>query len=113
MITQASINARMAIERAIIQKLIDVAAATGWEITHVWDGGESQHCIDGQAVLDAVFSVDESAIHLRKFGVARAVVCIVLGNDGYDVICDNSVNETFQAEVMNAVEAFAETFEPN
>lgn len=113
MITQASINARMAIERAIIQKLIDVALATGWEIPYVWDGEERQHCIDGAAVLDAVFSVDECAIHFRKLGVARTVVCIVLGNDGYDVIHDNSIQETFQAEVMNAVEAFAETFEPN
>ena len=113
MITQAQVNARMAIERAIIQKLIDVALATGWEIPYVWDGEERQHCIDGKAVMDAVFSVDECAIHFRKFGVARTVVCIVLGNDGYDVISDNSIQETFQAEVMDAVEAFAETFEPS
>jgi hypothetical protein len=110
--TQAQLDARMAIERAIVQKLIDVALAAGWEIPFVWDGEERQHCIDRQAVLDAVFSVDESYIHFRKFGVARTSVYIVLGNDGYDVIADNSIQETFQAEVMNAVEAFAETFEP-
>lgn len=102
-----NIEQRMAIERLVIQKLLDTARLAGWSVPCVYDGQDNVPCSTDQDVLDAVFSVDECHIRVCKRFDVRTVPCtvfIVLGNDGWDCICDHSTKPEFLAEVMDPLD---------
>lgn len=107
---------RMAMERAIVSRLVQTALAAGWSVPAVWDGEDTVSCTSEQDVLEAVFSVDESTIKFRKGREVHSAL-IVLGNDGYDCISDTSVNGSapgaadFEGEVLGPTEAFAQTLQ--
>lgn len=105
------VEIRMALERKVVRRLIRVAKAAGWSIPVVYDGGENVKCSSEKDVMDAVFAVDESYIRFRKMIDGKMIGCtafIVLGNDGYDAICDYSALPVFEEEVMNAVNDYCE-----
>ena len=75
----------------------------------VWDGEEWQvkRSTSVAAVMDAIESVDESALRFRdKDGERQGWADIVLGNDGGDEVSDYSMNvwldAWFQRVIMGA-----------
>ena len=76
-------------ERKAVRRLVRHLQAAGWSVPKVWDGGEWVRTRTIGAVVDTVFSVDDSLIHAVK-GEARHNVYIVLGNapDGSEIVCD-------------------------
>jgi hypothetical protein len=108
------VQKRIEIERRVVRKLVRVAKAAGWEVPAVNDGEELVRCQTEADVLDAVFSVDESSIRFRKEIDGKAVTCsayIVLGNDGWDAICDHSTHPAFEADVTEPVLAWIDAME--
>lgn len=78
-------------ERRLVRFLIRTMKKHGWIAWAVHDGEEKIKCSTEKEVMDAVFSVDESTIGFKKDGIKHTAY-IVLGNDGYDAICDYSHN---------------------
>lgn len=105
-------TARQALERLIVQNLIDGALAAGWRVPFVDDGGdELVKCKTVTEAMDAVFSVDECWIHFVGPKVdKRHTVAIILGN-GIDCVSDHSIGEDFQRDVMDKSNAFVEYLE--
>lgn len=86
---------RSAMERKIIRHLVRCMKAKGWDVAHVSAGGELVKCATERDVLATVTAVDEAGIVFKKDtsqGTLRRAVFIVLGNDGYDCICDHSLS---------------------
>lgn len=90
--TQNELDKRMALEREVVAKLIEVAAKHGYAITKVDDGGEERiKCTTAEQAMDAVFAVDESTMFFKHPDQPKAhCAVIVLGNSGYDCIANNS-----------------------
>lgn len=108
---QLTSTARQALERLVVQNLIDGALAAGWTVPSVDDGGDDRvKCATSKDVMDAVFSVDDSVIHFRKPTSGRHSAVIVLGN-GLDCVSDHSVGDAFQREVIGPSNAFIESLE--
>ena len=105
-------TARQALERLIVQNLIDTALAAGWFVPFVDDGGdELVKCTTAKEAMDAVFSVDECWIHFVGPNMKkRHTVAIILGN-GVDCVSDHSIGEDFQAAVMDPSNEFVESLE--
>ena len=111
--TESQLQERIATERCLVAKLIEVAQAHGYALRAVDDGEERVKIVTTDQALDAVFSVEESTIFFHhpdepKSHCAR----IVLGNDGYDAIADHSQGGKWDA-VMAEVDTFADTLCPN
>ena len=65
--------------------------------------------------MDTVFSVDESYIRFTKGDMTRTVF-IVLGNDGWDCICDHATSDPDDSaddfeDVMNKVDEYSNSFD--
>lgn len=115
-----NLKMRMRVERMVVGKLLSVAKAEGWEAWAVDDGGDELVKMKGttaKEVLEAVFAVDESRIYFKKTvpgaeKPARGWAFIVLGNDGWDAICDAApaVGE-FNDKVLEPVSAYCEKLE--
>lgn len=106
-----NIEQRQLIERQIAEKVIDCLFAAGYAIS-VFDGEEYplKNSADKAAVLDAMFSTDEDILYAKqpiqidganKFKMVGWVQ-FVYGNDGYDVVADNTVN--LEAAIAPATE---------
>lgn len=90
-----NVEQRSAMERKIIRHLVKSMAAHGWVAALVNDGEEMVKCETERDVLAAVTAVDEAHIIFKKDtsqGALRRTAFIVLGNDGYDCICDHSLS---------------------
>lgn len=101
-------NLNSKIERAIVAALVDECSKAGFVPVKVWDGGEYVEATTLDAVIDAVFSVDESTVHFAPAGDlvrwGKFGVFLVCGN-GEDLISDNHCgNEAFAAAVTKACE---------
>ena len=108
---------RSEIERKIVAFLFNTMARHDWRVDYIFDGGDNVRYADWTetAVLDTVFSVDESLIRFMKSAMRRSVR-IILGNDGYDCIADHSLSDTYQIEddfevVMKLVDAYSNSLE--
>lgn len=78
-------------ELAIVTAVVEDLLAEGFEL-RVDDGGDEQERVDTPAAaIDALTAVDSSDLFVFKHGQCTGFVSFVFGNDGYDVICDNSV----------------------
>jgi hypothetical protein len=91
---------RQAMERRIIRRLATDAIAAGYRIT-VDNGGYPDdyallHSADVRAVMAAVMQTDEDVLffcrHDKPSGVHPGWVKLVYGNDGYDVVCDYTID---------------------
>ena len=107
-----NVEKRMKIERRIVRHLIRSMKAAGWGAYLVNDGEEQQRVSTEKEAMEAVFAVDEAHIFFRKainhFKFISRCAYIVLGNDGWDCICDHSVsNPSIDADdfekIMNEV----------
>ena len=114
-----NVEKRMEIEKKIVRHLIREAKKAGWICVAVNNGGDEDEPVSTEAeAMDEAFACDEANLYFSKEvdGKLRTcIVLIVLGNDGYDVICDHSAPEadvggwnTLMAEVDAYAEKFAE-----
>lgn len=108
-----NVKERAEVERKIVAHLFTTMAAYGWNVDYIFDGEYNVRYADWTetAVLDTVFSVDESLIRFMKSAMRRSVR-IILGNDGYDCIADHSLSDTCQIEddfeaVMKLVDTYS------
>lgn len=103
-------NPIAAIERKIVRRLCREAIKDGFLPTVTFDGEEYVPTTTETAVLETVFSVDESTVSFRKNGKTHGVL-LILGNDGWDVINDyHSDSGPFDA-MMERVNTYAETLD--
>ena len=103
-----NVEQRLTIERRIVRKLIRTAKEHGWALTRIWDGEENQNPKTEQEAIDVVFSVDECRMVFRhpSFKSAHCAV-IILGNDGWDCIADNSIGEGWDV-VIDAIDRYTD-----
>lgn len=95
-----NVEKRMEIERRVVRHLIRSMKAAGWRVFAVDDGDVVKVNTEEEA-MDAVFAVDEASIVFKKesgVGTVRRTAYIVLGNDGWDCICDHSCSNAGIAE---------------
>lgn len=99
---------RIAIEKQVVRKLIRVAKAKGYNVVKVYDGEEMVKVKNETEAMDNVFGVDEATIYFKKDGEPKAhCALIVLGNDGWDAIADNSMGEGWD-DVMAEVDEYCD-----
>ena len=111
-----NVKERAEVERKIVAHLFTTMAAYGWNVDYIFDGEYNVRYADWTeaAVLDTVFSVDESLIRFAKSAMRRGA-CIILGN-GCDCIADHSLSnpnnpdDDFEA-VMKLVDDYSTSLE--
>lgn len=102
---------RIAIEKKIVRKAIRTLKDAGWLLVGVFDGEEYQAITTEKEAIETGFSVDEFKLYFKKDDSARHAIYFVLGNDGYDVICDYSYGEQSFFNAMNIINQYAEKFD--
>ena len=106
--TQKQLEARMNMERRMVRRLIRTAKVHGYAVTKVNDGEEIVKCSTETEAMDAVFAVDESHIYFKHPEEPKGhCAFIVLGNDGWDAIADNSMGGKWDA-VMAEMDAYSD-----
>jgi hypothetical protein len=90
------IHHRMRLELFVVWNTLRFMAHHGWEIHSVNDGeewvrAEGEPDERQRKTLDDVFAVDEARVRFIKDD-RRVMAYFVLGNDGYDVLADCSVD---------------------
>lgn len=111
-----NVEQRQAVERKVVRHLVRAMKARGWQAAAVNDGEEVVKCKTEKDVMDAVFSVDESHIRFVKDGIRRTAF-IVLGNDGWDAICDHSCSspdvpgDDFEQIMSSVVDPYCSSLE--
>lgn len=86
---------RTQIERIIVEEVTKRLIAAGWNPAYhnATDKSVDERISTLAEVMDAVFSVDECHVWFKKEGqphLRQQYVYFVLGNSGYDVICDHT-----------------------
>ncbi len=88
------VRQRQAIERRIATLVVKQLLAQGFSLS-IDNGGdelELQRCTDQAQILQHLFLTDEEHLLVHR-GIERTgFVYFVYGNDGWDVICDYSVD---------------------
>jgi hypothetical protein len=96
------LSATTIIEKKIVRHIIRELRAAGYEPTLVWDGGEYVKATTEQAVMDAVFAVDDATVHFdggKGDNEHSHGVYFVLGN-GIDVYSDSHCGDPEFAAVL-------------
>lgn len=118
-----NIEKRQEIERKIVRHLIRTMKAKGWDISRIDDGGEPDEDAispNETEAMEVIFSVDEATIYFHKRVTANEgmthFAMIVLGNDGWDCIADNSCSsahpmDDFGKIMTEEVDPYCEGFE--
>jgi hypothetical protein len=89
-----NVEARQKIERRIVKTAVKALIEAGFTVS-VNDGEEIvlTDSIDAKAIEAAMFSTDQDQLHVtRTSDGLRGWVLLIYGNDGHDVIADNTVN---------------------
>ena len=110
-----SVQKRIEIERKVVRKLIRMAKEIGYSTVSVYDGEEWHRDLNESTAMDHVFSVDESHIRFTNTDGDTYRVFIVLGNDGYDAVCDHTMNRNDEHPwnvMMNSHFEYCEQFCP-
>jgi hypothetical protein len=103
---------RQEIEMLIAGKLVRTLLTAGFQIS-VWDGEAYavKRSEKASHIIHALRTTDVDVLYCRKDEngtITSGSVTLVYGNDGYDVISDNSCSlESF----LEPVTAYAETFD--
>lgn len=107
-----NVEKRQEIERKVVRHLIRTMKAHGWIAEKVNDGEERVRCHTETEVIDNVFGVDESRVHFHNNATGDwCVVFIVLGNSGWDAICDYSYTPEFQKIMLEEIDPYCERLE--
>lgn len=88
------VEQRQMIERAIAREAIKGLLADDFKIS-VFDGEQTtlKDSTDAAAIEAAMFTTDEDQLHVAHQHVdEKGWVLFIYGNDGHDVIADNTVN---------------------
>jgi hypothetical protein len=94
-VADESIRNRIVIERAIVRRACEDLIAAGFELrVHDGEAWATGYTIDLDIVMCSIMATDEESIIVRPVGQPgpRGSIFLVYGNDGYDVIADNSTN---------------------
>jgi hypothetical protein len=105
------IRRRILVERAIVRRLCDEMIARGYRL-RLWDGEAwltvNGHVDNTDAIMADVQSCDDEVLYLfapipeggwRQYGS----VTLIYGNDGWDVIADNSMHLEDELEGVNVL----------
>lgn len=88
--TQNKIETRQRIERRIVTAAVEGLLAAGYQLAVIEDGRPAKHTSDKAEILAELFACDEETLFAQKDGKHAGFVSLVYGNDGWDVICDNT-----------------------
>ncbi|HGC8067002.1 TPA: hypothetical protein ACI1IR_004362 [Yersinia enterocolitica] len=89
-----NVETRLKIERRIAKAAVKGLIEAGYTVS-VFDGEETTltDSTDAKAIEAAMFTTDEDRLHVtRVTDGQKGWVLFIYGNDGYDVIADNTVN---------------------
>lgn len=99
-----SLEERKAVEKRIASAVIRSGLNAGYTITvNDGEGMPVKRSSDHDVILAAMFSVDEEHLEFFKEGKRVGWVFFVYGNDGWDVICDHTVNLSDILEEANRI----------
>ena len=100
---------RMQAEREIVRATIEAAIKRGWLLRGV-DNGEDdvETTNDVERAMELAFVCDDARIFFHRPPQDTAVLYIVFGNDGWDVINDYTVNLD---EAIDDTDALVEKWE--
>lgn len=96
---------RMDVEHKIVTKVVDTFLAAGWKVREAEDGKFSD---SREETLKILFNLDDAHLIANKDREVAGWVRFVFGNDGFDVICDYSVN---LEEILHPAFEYAATFD--
>lgn len=105
-----ALKKRIAMERTIVRRVIRDALNAGYALG-VHNGGDSMEIENEKKfgrVVGEMFATDVERLYFYKEGKAIGWVLFVYGNDGWDVICDYTVN---LEDVLAGASAVADKFE--
>ena len=107
---QNRIKSENAITKALIKTIVDLGY-----LVSVFDGEETTRNMTKTDAYELARVVDECKIYAQKYneeGVIKsvAVFYMVYGNDGYDCICDMSVNKITD-QIMAVVQPICDKWE--
>ena len=108
-----NVKTRQRIEKQIARKFLRIALAAGYAISldNGGDDFEFKDSTDFKYIVGEMFATDEEHLHLSKDGKRSGWVFFVYGNDGYDVICDYTMNlEPLMPEVEKLSEKLEEQY---
>lgn len=89
---------RIALEKKCIRVALRELHRDGWDVINVHDGEERHNVTNTANILEVVFSVDESTVHLKNKATGeQSWFLVVLGN-GIDCIPDHGTRLTVPME---------------
>ena len=113
------IEKRQEIERAIVREVLTRLVARGWKIDFFDNGGGREkltgyHSDPIDDVMPDAFAADTCEIYLSRqmlktdwsWKRRSGVICLVLGNDGYDVIADHTCNDDFETVITEVTDKY-------
>ena len=103
---------RIKIEKAIAKKIVDSAIANGYKVS-VWDGEEwaCRFETDKSNIMPSLFHTDIEYVYIDDNNCQTiGSICLVYGNDGYDVVADHT-DSSLIAEILESANAYAEQME--
>jgi len=111
--TTTQLQKRINVEKRIVRKLVRDLLAAGYELAVTYDGAEfNPWSQDFKTVTSNLFACDEEWLLTRKHGASpeRSFVCLVYGNDGWDVIADYGLS---LEPVLAPINAWTDTLSLN
>lgn len=104
----ASLKKRILLEQRIVKHTVKALLTAGYALS-VFDGeNDSVVTTENTILIDALMETDEDFLNVYKDGKRIGWVRFVYGNDGYDVICDYTVNlEDALAETNKLAESLS------
>jgi DNA-binding transcriptional regulator LsrR (DeoR family) len=107
-----TVKRRQEVERAIVRATIEEAEKQGWRLVRVSNGEDNVAVRSIEEALEHAFACDEAHVYFAPEHTTddkwTAWFYVVLGNDGWDVICDYTTNLDL---VINATDALVAKYE--
>lgn len=104
---------RIKAEKSITKALISEIVKAGYSV-QLWDTEEMHKGLTAKQALDLAMDLDECNIYAYKIinGVksVKAMFYMVYGNDGFDCICDHSVNDVAD-QIMTVINPICDKWE--
>ncbi|MGJ7541557.1 hypothetical protein [Variovorax sp. LT1R16] len=107
----AAVRDRIVIERAVVRHAATALIAAGFELRlHDGEDYATERTTSVDRIMAELMATDEERLYAyAPGGKFHGSVYLVYGNDGYDVITDNSVSLAVHLE---ATDAFSDTLMP-
>lgn len=109
-----NIKKRIEIERRIVRMLLRKGRSHGYSFRH-HDGEEftddAPHTDINRVMLELQATDMEAVTFYDVGGKGAAMIQLIYGNDGFDVIADYRATQKFERDVMDTVNAYANDLE--